>query len=481
MTRSTLPSPSSIEEEFADAPLGDVRRAKRLVRIAAAVANCPGASFPKACIEEAALEGAYRFFSNEAVSFEEILQPHYRCSRERALQASKPVLVVHDTTEVEIPGEGVRVGLGPLRKKKNGGPRGFFAHVALAVIQDELRVPLGVVGASTFARDTKRKGKRSHRQLREDPTRESIRWSALVDDVRKNLGDEAECIHVMDREGDNYSLFSKLIGDQERFIIRLTHDRALPESIEGTKGHLRVSDALKATPVVLERTVSLSPRKMKVAFRSRDIHPARDARVARLEIRASVVELLRPFSAGTGPPPTLKLNIVQVTEVDPPNGETPVVWTLATNEAIDSKIAVAAIVDGYRCRWTIEEFFRALKSGCSVEKRQLESLHALRNALAVMLPIAWRMLLLRSLARAESTEPATVALTEPQLRVLNARLQRNWKAIPTVTQAFEAIARLGGHIRNNGFPGWQVLARGFLELLTLATGWDAALKRSDQW
>jgi hypothetical protein len=31
-----------------------------------------------------------------------------------------------------------------------------------------------------------------------------------------------------------------------------------------------------------------------------------------------------------------------------------------------------------------------------------------------------------------------------------------------------AIAAMGGHIKNNGPPGWQVLARGYLDLIRYA-------------
>lgn len=64
------------------------------------------------------------------------------------------------------------------------------------------------------------------------------------------------------------------------------------------------------------------------------------------------------------------------------------------------------VVDIYRMRWLIEEYFKALKTGCAIEKRQLESKHALVNALAVLIPIAWRLLRLRALARENASAPA---------------------------------------------------------------------------
>jgi hypothetical protein len=51
----------------------------------------------------------------------------------------------------------------------------------------------------------------------------------------------------------------------------------------------------------------------------------------------------------------------------------------------------------------------------------------------------------------------------------------------TVRQAMLAVARLGGHIKNNGEPGWAVLGRGFHKLLAREEGWIAAMNaRSDQ-
>jgi hypothetical protein len=55
----------------------------------------------------------------------------------------------------------------------------------------------------------------------------------------------------------------------------------------------------------------------------------------------------------------------------------------------------AAVVDAYRARWVVEEFFKALKTGCQIEKRQMETYEALRIALALFLPIAVRLLALR--------------------------------------------------------------------------------------
>ena len=45
---------------------------------------------------------------------------------------------------------------------------------------------------------------------------------------------------------------------------------------------------------------------------------------------------------------------------------------------------------------------------------------------------------------------------------------------PTVGDVLNAIATIGGHIRQNGPPGWIVLGRGFDDFLGAVTIWRAA-------
>ena len=85
-------------------------------------------------------------------------------------------------------------------------------------------------------------------------------------------------------------------------------------------------------------------------------------------------------------------------------------------------------------------------------------------------PIAVELLALRTLARADSSSPAEGVLNKQQLAALRHMSHRPLPKKPTVQDALWCIAGLGGHIKNNGPPGWQILGRGFLELITLARG-----------
>jgi hypothetical protein len=198
-----------------------------------------------------------------------------------------------------------------------------------------------------------------------------------------------------------------------------------------------------------------------------------------LVFSAVPVLLQRPRDADKLLPATLAVNIVRVHEIDVPAGERPVEWWLVTNEPIDTPEQVAATVDAYRARWRIEEFFMAVKTGCSYEARQLESLPRLLNLLAVTLPIAYRLLLLKHLARDQAKTPAIAVFTDVQLRVLRAKAAKPLPKNMTVGEALLAVAALGGHIKNNGHPGWRVIWRGMRELLFLELGWTYGWQARD--
>jgi len=47
---------------------------------------------------------------------------------------------------------------------------------------------------------------------------------------------------------------------------------------------------------------------------------------------------------------------------------------------------------------------------------------------------------------------------------------------PTIREAMLAIAAEGGHIKNNGDPGWLVLGRGYEKLLHMELGFEVAME-----
>jgi hypothetical protein len=451
-----------------------------LVAISARAAETPGASFPKMATSSGELEGIYRFFRNQKVTLDQVLAPHAAATVERC--EGRDVLVIHDTTVLRFGGNERREGMGWLHKP--GGQQGFLGHFALAVEQGEARIPLGVLGVRTVVRTGKRLGRADHlKRLLLTEGKESDRWRELALAVHEQL---PNAIHLIDREGDAYTLLRAMTEQGLRFIVRISNDRQLAEEKDGEAQTLFAK--LDGTEAVFGRTVPLSRRNKKSRPREAKEHPERDERLARLAVSGCAVEIKAPaYRTNAGEPATsLKLNAVLVREIDVPEGEPAVTWRLLTTEPVDTAEQLEAVVDAYRSRWTIEEYFKALKTGCGYEKRQLESLDALVNALGVFAVIAWRLLLLRSAARAAPMAPAVVAVTPRQLSVMQTLAKSKHPRAPqlklseaaTAREAMLAIARLGGHLSNNGEPGWQVLGRGLEALLLIELGWELAKAHS---
>lgn len=453
-----------IRGEVETADLGDKRLTARLVRLAERIARAPHESFPKAAGSDAALEATYRFFGNDAVTPEAILEPHVAATRSRCLQA-EAVIIAHDSTEFRFSSE--REGLG---RVANESSHGFLGHFALAITA-ATRAPLGILGLETVFRE---RGVRTPKRHRLPPEqRESKRWLELVRRAAAVVTGVPAAIHVMDREGDAFELLAPMVAEHHRFIVRLKFDRR----VDTTIGRGRISDVIKGRRTLLTREVMLSarvPRRDDPLSRIAN-YPYRRGREATLRVSAASVAIKRPASLGGHLPENLRLNVVRVQEVGVPRGIDPVEWRLVTSEPVDTADDVAAIVDGYRARWIIEEYFRALKQGCAYEKRQLESKHALLNALAVFTPIAWQLLALRQLSRDAIDVPADSVLSPLKITLLQRHPDVRLGRRPTIRQAMLAIATLGGHIKNNGDPGWQVLGRGFEDLLLLERGAALAL------
>lgn len=463
--RAVAQNVEELADEVADENFRDLRLNDRLHKIVSALAVQPELSLPRV-FDEAGLEGAYRFLSNHRVTPELLLSSHFASTRARC-EAEQVVLVAHDTTTFSYRNDGERDGLGRAQPRNDRSAQTFHLHLSLAMAADGVRRPLGVVGFKTWVRSEKGTGT------------EYQRWQDQVDASSLQLNGLTNAIHVADREADDYEMFCAFNRDGHRFVVRSQHDRLLAEA-----GKLRQALALVSTSA--EREVAINRRKPKREAVKDKLHPPRERRVARLSITGATVSLKRPLSprahARMATPESLAINVIRVWEPEPPEGESALEWYLFTTEPIETPEQQLAVVDIYRARWVIEEYIKAIKTGCDFERRQLQDYESLINLLAIFAPIACRLLLIRSEARRDAEGPALSVVSQDELDVLRVLGRRKLKDAPTIRDIYLAIAALGGHIKYNGDPGWLTLARGFEKLQTLVEGWTAAkLQRaSDQ-
>jgi len=460
------PAVESIAREFEGVSLGDERLEVRLDRMVSLIGAAPADSFPKQMGSVADREALYRFFANPKVTMEGLLSGHRQQSLQR-IRVHGEIRVIHDTTSLSYSGE--RDGLGIITRKQ----KGFSAHVALAVTADESREPLGVLGVQPFIhKETLANRKMTRAEItdrdRKKPRneKESSRWEKLAIETSAMLPVETSAIHVMDQEADDYALFSEMQSAGLRYVVRVWPERM-------TAIDLPVSAALATGPAKLFRSVFLQEKGGK--------RPRRE-RIAKLRIRWGVVVLRRnrQTMASTD---EISVTAVHVYEPKPPKGEEPIQWMLFTSDSVASFKQAAAIVDHYRARWMIEEYFKALKTGCAIEKRQLTSFEGLTKALALFIPMAWHLLALRHLGRATENHPATKLFDSEQLLLLSALLKKRRYELPVrplLRDVLLGIAALGGHIKNNGDPGWIVLGRGFTHFAEAEIGWHLARATYDQ-
>jgi transposase-like protein/DDE family transposase len=454
---------ASLIADVRGAGFADYRLTDRLALMTSKLAANPALSFPKV-FNSAELEGAYRFFGNAQVTPDLILSGHF--DQTRNVAASLPtVLVVHDTSTFAFDPNGEREGLGRVRSTGQA----FFGHFSLVVADDGSRCPLGMAAMSTWVRDEKASND------------ETARWWSHVKLAAERLGDPCSLVHVMDREADDYALLARLIEGGHRFIIRSFQDRLLLET--SSSDARKLAQAVAQVECTVEREAKLSRRIDKGRSpKQKKIHPARRQRTAKLAVGAMRITLKRPQPQPGALPSSLTLQVVRVWEPDPPAGEEPIQWLLYTTDPIDSADHLLRVVDRYRARWTVEEYFKALKTGCAFPDRQLGDYEGLVNALAVFVPIACRCLALRSTARRNPDAPALRLLEADELDVLRILGRRPLQSDPTIRDVLLAVAALGGHIKWSGDPGWLTISRGFAELLTLTRGWRAAKlqQRCDQ-
>lgn len=463
----------NISEELASASLPDVRLSARLKIVAETLEKHPDATFPDAFQGRGPLEAFYRLLNNPRVTPEVILEPHFEATAERCKGASS-VLLVHDTSVMILSRTSKRDDLFELA----GSQYGYLSHACLALTADGSACPLGLLAVQGV--DLKAISHLPRSQRRKHPESPARRWVKGVQMASDKLDKSVERIHLMDREGDDYEVMENISHIGDHFIIRLRHDRKNAVRIDEEELSEQVQSLCSTTknnPVRLQRNVELTARHhpSTVEPAKRKTHPERLARRAELSVRSQRVQLKRSSYNGAECAPVLDVNLVHLLEETPPEGEEALEWFLLTSLDVDTDTTLTFVIDSYVSRWVIEEFFKAFKTACHFEHRQLQSLKSARTAEAILMPIAWKILLMRHLARMPKRTSAKAILGAAQLEVLRKMYAKTTrKKLPTyltVRRAVDAIAELGGHTRPSLPIGWLTLYRGYRKILEAEAIW----------
>ena len=168
-----LPPDQWAEQTFGQALLGDRRRTRRAVKAACAMVRDPAASLPKQHLTWRNLKAVYRLLDEPEVTFEALMEPHWDQTR-TSLHGEEVVLLVQDTTAIDLSAHESMTGRGPIG---NGKGHGFLLQTVLAVVP-ETQAVLGCLAQRPFVRVPAPPDEQRY-QRRHRATRETDVWMQL--------------------------------------------------------------------------------------------------------------------------------------------------------------------------------------------------------------------------------------------------------------------------------------------------------------
>jgi hypothetical protein len=379
--------------------------------------------------------GFGRFLANRKVTIDRLIAGW---SDQTAVAASgRHVLAIQDTSEISFHTTSERRrGLGEIGK--GGRARGLLLHAMLALDADT-GACLGLAGGQIWTRPGRVKVAHQKRRSEE---KESHRWIATAEQGKQTLAGASTVTMVSDRESDIFALWASVPEDHIHLIARSMHDRRLADGRS-------LYEIATAFPVCGTRTIDLPEREHR-----------RTARSAKLSLRFGAVELARPRRGSERDlPESVPLIFIEAIEQDPPRGAEPVHWRLLTTHPVTDAKAAWQIVDWYKMRWAIEQFWRLLKlQGLRLEDSQLQTAERLIKLTAIAAKAAVTTLQLLQARDGRSHEPASLAFSDQEIALLdklNTRaegataLQKNPRPKASLAWAAWIIAKLGGW---DGYP-----------------------------
>lgn len=450
------------EQECETSLFGDKRLDKRLAKVLQGFTERPSTGVCQAFPEHYEFKGCYRFWSNKKVQPEKILES---AIKETLSQCTKEqeILAIQDTSSLDFTNLKSTSGLGYL---ESGHQFGIKLHTCMAVSTSGL--PLGILWQQQWERPIEELGKRKLRKDKPIHSKESQRWIECHNEVNAlfslNTRDSScKIIHITDREGDIYEYFAADRGENN-ILLRFVQDRRIDGEYRRIKQLLDSQPSMGIFSTLIGRRGLEYPKEVT------------------LEVKYSKVKILSPANIKNASKPSIELTAIQVYEVldstDVNRTADTIEWYLLTSLPVNSVSDAQRCVKYYTMRWLIERFHYVLKSGCNIEKLQLEQVTRLENAVASFSLVSWRILYLTYLSRISPDIEASAVLSNTEVQVLKLHLKKQKKEVKflSLLMATMLIAQLGGFLcrKSDGSPGVKTLWRGLLALEYLCLGYEIA-------
>ena len=381
--------------------------------------------------------------------------------------AGRDVVVIQDTSELALGGRRAKKnGYGPVGK--GGNLRGLLLHAVLAVDASTGSV-LGLLDAKVWNR---KGGKAKPRRTRETRQKESQRWLDGTMRAGEVLAAANSITAVSDRESDIYEHFARRPSNVH-LIVRACQNRQIERDPE---------DPIN----LLFPHVDSLPEQGRVKVKI-PAAPGRKARVTELAIRFSRVEVCKPMhGAARDLPATITLTMVDVRETSTPDDSEPIHWRLLTTHEVTNLGEARRVIDLYRRRWTIEEYFHTLKTaGFNIEAADIgapQVMIKLVTAVAIAAVTVMQLVKARDGTTDQSLADAFDPADQSILEAVSAKLegktakQKNPHRRGSLAYAAWVIARLGGWTGYYGKPGPQVMCRGLDDFQRIKYGASLGLQ-----
>lgn len=452
--------------------LPDQRLADRADRIAAAMAEHQSVVIRRLSQDRAEAAGAYRFFSNTHVSLSALKGALVRHCHGHVEGGHK--LVLQDTTQLNFNHLAERLGqdhhLGVIGDNES---LGCFLHPSLVLDADSGHC-LGLSDVQLWTRPKHRPSKHK-RHYKEQPIeeKESFRWIESIAASQAVLEQAEEVTMVADREGDIFEVAARVPDSKTHLLVRARGNRRVHEAAGLLYEQMLEQD------VAGHYTISVRGDKRQ----------GRRKRTARIEVRYGRVHLRRPKRLrGSAYPEAVPVYVVEAREQQAtvPEGEEPIHWCLLTSHVVEDFARARQVIDWYRQRWQIEQYFRLLKSeGLNLEEALLEDGQALKRLCLMALGAALAVMRLLAVRSGTSTQPVGHVLTRPEQHCLaelmpewegSTRKQQNPHETGTLAWASWLIARLGGWkgYASQRPPGPITYYRGMYRFAAIYQGWKLA-------
>ena len=382
--------------------------------------------------------------------------------------AGRHIVVIQDTSELVLGGRRARAnGFGPVG---TGGALGGLLLHAVLVAEVGTGAVLGLADMTIWNREG---GKVTARRGRALAEKESQRWVDTGTRAGDLLSSAASITVLSDREGDIYEQFVCCPANVH-LVVRACQNRAIVTDASGQENSL-LFDFIDGLPEQGRFAVTIPAA------------PGRKARTTELALRFSTMVVRKPLhGVGRKLPKSMPLHVVDVRETTQPEDGEPLHWRLLTTHTVAGVAEARRIVDLYRQRWTIEEFFHTLKTGgFNIEDADIGDPGAMSKFVAAATVSAVTVMQLvraRDGATHQTFMDAFDPADQPIIEAVSARLEgktaRQKNPHPRGSLAFATwvMARLGGWTGYYGKPGPLVIRRGLDDFQRIKYGVSIGLR-----